>query len=729
MKTIINLVIAFLLGLGMGIFGPQMFKSSSHGNLQQTVTPADLSGITDSTPRISQAEAKTHRERHYENLNSVEDVVSLPTDFSETEALYAIAGRAGKDELIVLIQQAMALSNRFDRRAALQILYGRFIEIDPAAALDYLDQSQLDIDQQLIRSMFYSLAKADLNQAVDLANAYTNVRRRRIAGGSVLRAISELAPHRLEQVASTLADHHRVDQYKATVLSSLASVDPYAAAEKALAVSGTQRYRSIRSVASVWGRTAPEQALGFATNITNKSVRDMFLNSVIHRWVADDPEGAVQVLLAYEDPVIRSSAITAGLASLASTVPDQALLLADQLGASERQKAYQSIFAGWANTDVRGAAEAVAILPGHASMDVLSQVAYQYASQHPDEALVWMEQLPANQRRMVAGQVVSVMAQSDPETALAYISGLDANTNPQVLAQVVDQIARHQPQVAASYVKNLTPGSQRDQLMLRVARNWAHQDPDGALAWVSSVDPAKAEGVMREIVPRLAMRDPDLAATMLDRATGEARSQWISNIAAGYANRDAQTALTFLEQYKNEPVYEQAVAGIVPHLAHRDPQQAMNIVMGLGEDQQHLVGTVIGQWGEYDLEGARRWLQNASPEVRAQGVGALAGSWAQHDYQGALSWVSGLPQDQTRDQALAALVTTAPSVSQARSVFSRIDSQDARSGASMALFYKFLSVGDRAAARRFANDSAVSDDMRQRMLSILKNPNNAFGVF
>ena len=730
MKVIVTITSAFLVGLGAGLFWERSSTSSTPKALQSTTATVDLADIADNSNKKSKAEALTHRERHYENLSSIEDVVSLPTDFSESEALYAVAGRANTDELIRLIQEATALGNRYERRAALQILYSRFIEIDALAALNYLDDSQLDIDQQIIRSMFYSLAKADLSQAIELANSYTNARRRRLAGGSILRAISELAPHRLEQVASTLTDHHRVDQYKANVLTSLASVDPYAAAEQALAVSGSQRYRSIHSVGSVWGRTAPEQALLYAENIPERNLRDTFLNAVIKRWVSDDPEGAVQALLSYDNPVGRRSALSVGLASLAATEPEQALLLADQLNASERANAYQSIFAGWANTDVRSAANALSMVPTqYAGMNLLSQVAYQYASQHPDEALVWMEQLPPEQRRFVGSQVVSVMAQSDPETALAYVTGTDAQ-NPQQLMQVLDQIARNQPQIAANYVKNLPDGTQRDQMLLRVAGNWADQDPDAALAWVSSIDPAKAQGVLRTMVPRLAMRNPDLAMTLLDRSDGESRGQWISSIASGYAMRDPEMAFNFLSQYKSEPIYGQALANIVPNLAQSDPRRAMDVVMGLGQEHHHLVSSVITQWGEYDLDGARRWLQNASPETRAHGVGALAGSWAQHDYQGALTWVSALPRDQSRDQALAAMVRAAPSLTQARSVYGRIESDEARSAATMALFQLSLRSGDRNAARDLANDETISSDMRQRMQSILKNPGaNAFGIY
>ena len=45
-------------------------------------------------PKITVREAADHRENHYEQLEGVNDVLDLPTDFSQTEALYTIAGRA-----------------------------------------------------------------------------------------------------------------------------------------------------------------------------------------------------------------------------------------------------------------------------------------------------------------------------------------------------------------------------------------------------------------------------------------------------------------------------------------------------------------------------------------------------------------------------------------------------------------------------------------------------------
>ncbi|MEM7283952.1 MAG: hypothetical protein AAF438_20240 [Pseudomonadota bacterium] len=639
MKGPVFAVAFFALGLAVGWWIYHQEQTTPH---RAPVDVLQTPVIEDELPRISAQEAQDHRDNFYQDLETMSDVVSLPTDFAETEALYAVAGRANAEELQVLIQQAMAMANRYDRRAALQILYGRYADLDAEGALDFLDESRLDIDTQIIGGMFYSLAKSDLNLAVDLANDYNNVRRRKLAGQSILKAIGEISPDNLERVASALKDHYIVDNYRTSVLATLANTDPYSAMEQALSLTTTRsKYGSMQRIAEVWARTDPEAALAYAANIGNASIRSVYLNGVLQRWVSDDPDGAVNTLMNLPSGELKDRAIDAGLQSLAMSAPEQAMVLVEQLEPFRRAKAYQSIFSGWAQADPRSAAMAVLGLPGeHLNLEILGFVAHQFATQNPEEALAWAEQLPVNQRVSVINQVVNGIAQNDPRAALSYVTSMGGTAGRQGLRQVMGNIAMAEPSVAAEYVTALAEGAERDQLISQIASHWSMRDPEGAINWVMSLGAHQNEAIMREVGSMLASRSPDLAARYLDQTKGALRNQWITQIAAGYARRDPDRALAWLEQYKNQPVYATALSRFIPQIAHRDPQRALSIIERAGTQSPQMISMVVSQWSESDLEGARRWLQNSSPEIQEAGAGSLVQSWARFDYNGASTWAA-----------------------------------------------------------------------------------------
>ena len=122
-----KLILALVIGVALGSIATYHVKPDAHGSKFPALPVRNVQHV----PEISVAEAEVHRRDRYETIETIEDMLALPTDFAETEALYVIAGRADSSGVQDLIYQATRVSDRTDRNAALTILLLRLTELDP----------------------------------------------------------------------------------------------------------------------------------------------------------------------------------------------------------------------------------------------------------------------------------------------------------------------------------------------------------------------------------------------------------------------------------------------------------------------------------------------------------------------------------------------------------------------------------------------------------------------
>ena len=725
MRGLFIVVIAFAVGFSLAWFwGHDVEVDVS----QRSVPVASLSlDVAPMEPKISSAELQDHRESNYQDLETVDQVAKLPTDFSQTEALYTVAGRADISELQTLILQAASLANRFDRSAALQILFLRYVELDPPGALDYLEAIDLDIDIQVISSSFYSWAKVDLNMAIDTANSYNNPQRRRIAGQAILRATSELYPSNLKAVSQRLVDTHNIDSYQARALAASANTAPYLAIEEALSLSNVNlRQQTVFQIATVWARANPEQALAYADGIADLQLKQQFTQSILSRWLSDDPEAATARVTGLPESPEKEQLMIMALSNLGAQDPSAAMGMADQLNLNTKYQAYNGIFRTWAHRDVRAAVDAASNL-SDASMkqQVISSIAHQYVAQFPEEALNWAQELPLTLRDNVLENVLTNLAASNPKQALNFVAATQIRSD--LLAPVLMTIARSQPKIAAQFAEEMPEGYKRKDLVSQIASQWVNRDPEAAFNWVAGFDGETYQQTMQNIGQNLSYRDPDQAARYLHRVRGAARDSWIVHVASGYAQRDPQRALNWVEQFKGDAAYSQALSNVIPALARRDPVGALRLAQNVeGVENDYLVSNVVQQWARTDLQSATRWLESASPELQSKSAPGVVQAWARRDFSAAKNWTMRLPKGQSRDMALVSMIQHAPNDNQAEKLMASLDSSEMKDNAVLSLFYKRLGQNP-ARARAFMKDQDVSPHIREQMETLLRNPQR-FGV-
>ena len=113
--------------------------------------------------------AKLQRDEGYKNLNTISDVLSLPSLFAQQEALHTIAGRSNKVQILLLLKESNGVANSQQRNNYAKILLARLTELDPQKAADIAIQAFEKRDYYLLSEVFLNWAKLDLEAAIKRA--------------------------------------------------------------------------------------------------------------------------------------------------------------------------------------------------------------------------------------------------------------------------------------------------------------------------------------------------------------------------------------------------------------------------------------------------------------------------------------------------------------------------------------------------------------------------------
>ena len=614
-------------------------------------------------PSISQSEALDHRASNYAQLKKVDAVLELPSDFSQTEALYALAGRASQAELETLILESVDIINRYDRSAAIQILFSRYAELAPDDAVDFLVSMKLDIDDQVFGALFEAWTKADLNGAVAGANRLTNTRQRKRASHAILTTTSRYHQGLLDQVAADLKSSHALEYIRSEAIAIRANSDPQRAMQEALASENSQsRWSAVVRVARVWARQDPAAALQYSAGISNQNMRDQFVNQVLNRWVEDDPLQAMQYINAHPNEQERNQMLQSSLSIYAQSQPGDALLIAQGLSGNAKTMALQQVLGQWAQDDIDSAMGAINSLDNRIQRgNLISMVGQTLSQRDPTKALAWLDALDSDSRTNQLATVLPQLAHHDPRRALEYVmANMPDGTRSQTMTQVMRVAMMTDPVVAQDYLNQLPDSEQRHQLYEQLAGHVSRQGADATLQWIGTLSGSSKTHAIKGAAQALASGDPQASASLIAQLPEHAVADVLHSVSSNMGYRDPGSALVWLEQFNGRAGYDTALQGVIQTVARTDPQQALTLSMKLqGENRSSVTQMAVGRWSSTDPAGAAGWASRADPAVRSAAIQGVAQSWVQSDPVSAERWIVSLPDGEGKDQALIALAGTA----------------------------------------------------------------------
>ena len=413
------------------------------------------------------------------------EIMNLRGDFMQTAALYLLASSVDRNGLERLLGEAAAIKQDSERRAATSILYSRYAELDPEAAVEHMLRRQ-DFEMSWLQSAFHTWARADLDAALARA-ARLDPMSKSAAGAAVLNARDDLPRQQRETVAAQLDMRlPPKNQFRIDVRTPEAAERSWRAA---LAIADDrERMNRLMTIASAWSRQDPEAAMQAIALVEERQTRDQLIQMNVQAWAQRAPRAAVDWVFAQPVTPQRTRLLAVALSGMAISEPSSALDLALGLSSPERRQ-------------------------------VLPQIVQQWASRDPRSAATWVERLDdAGLRKTMLGSVATSYSRSNPEEALRWAASLPAADQQNTMSAVINAIAWTDPARASGLVNNLTDLSMRDSAARSIAQAWAQRDPKAALAWTAKFPAGDRRGAMyQSIFSQWANFDVDAAVAHLEQ--------------------------------------------------------------------------------------------------------------------------------------------------------------------------------------------------------------------
>jgi hypothetical protein len=155
--------------------------------------------------------------------------------------------------------------------------------------------------------------------------------------------------------------------------------------------------------------------------------------------------------------------------------------------------------------------------------------------------------------------------------------------------------------------------------------------------------------------------DPGLACDAFQHLpTGSPEKiRLLQHYAMRLAEQDLNAALAWAATLESDPEIAAARGQIALVLAESDPQRAAGILSEsgiVGRDFDVAVVQVMHRWAARSPADAAAWAVLFPPgPVREAGMKIIAGLWMQRDAPGALGWLSGLEDEDVREEAACAM--------------------------------------------------------------------------
>lgn len=450
------------------------------------------------TPRLEPGDA-----REASPPRTLTEILRLPGEFTQTAALYRLVAEADAAAVEALVDQAESLPPGSDRRAALSILYARYADLDPTAALAHLRRRGDDVSLAGLRAVFGGWARSDL-EAATAAAAELPARLRVPAGTAMLISRDDLSVEARRDLAQRLDLEDVLPRIAMMQTVEQGVQDPRAAWQAALgAGGGSMSQARLSAVAQAWARQDPVAAMEAVTALRNPSMQQMLQHQVLHEWSRRNPAEAVDWVMSRPPSPARRQQVATALAGLAASDPYLALEMAQGLSGAERDQALGRVLSRWAENDPAAAAASLSLLgDGRAQRNAMGPIAAAYARRDPVGALEWLAGMAPEASLPATAMMFSVLTNQDPLQAGTLVSRLPDPQSRRLAARSVAQVwARQDPEAAARWVDTLGDAGVRREAAASLVGQWSAFDRDAALRYAERLpEPTERDAAMVAVI-------------------------------------------------------------------------------------------------------------------------------------------------------------------------------------------------------------------------------------
>jgi len=623
-----RLIAAAIVGAGIGAAATWFYLSAPVPTVIPEL-PAIVRDIRD-VPAMSTDEAASHREQRFASMTTIAEMLRLPSDFDQTEALYVIAGRSDSAGIQDLIDQANRISDLSDRRGALSILFARLTDIDPQSAVAIAGQA-FGGDRTVEASVWRSWARNDLDGVLQAASELRPETRKIEAAQWIYGAHgfhgNDITEH-IEEVLGVPPGRWVKTQY----MQSLAADSP------PNAIQYINELRLLREqvdaaqiLGSYLGRTQPLQAEAYSRLFTNSQARSQYDSAMLQALAMVDPALVLDRLGSNPNLQKYASSMAGALSQLAATDLERAIAYFNSLQNPQfRQIAVKSIVSALARDD-------------------------------PKQALAWARDNDTSSGQSTYQQAILLVAGIDADAAMEAINDIpNASQREMLTASVVASMAQSDPALAVATLEQMADGRGKQQAARQLMMTWVQTNPQAAMTWAIENTDQYGPQILRDASRMFIARDPESAMRMLPGLDQQTADEWSIQIVQALADqRSPAEAEAFMQQYKNAPAYGRMQAILIPRVAQTDVAMAKRMAdaMTPGDEQDQVYMQLIAQSSSRNPQQAVAWLDSlTNDQYRASAISSLVANWGATDPDGAYRWVANLPVGASRDQAIMSLV-------------------------------------------------------------------------
>lgn len=605
-----KLTAAFIIGLGLGAGVVLLVMGRTGGSEPISPTPRTIE-------RSPYATTATRTQASGSQAKSLADIQSLPSEFERRAALYARLKSADVDAVEILLDEAEDLTSP---RRVKQVIYSRYVQIDPRAALVRLRREERD-QQLLVRTTLSAVAGSDLDAALAFIDTLDDSLRTQSARNILdLEALSEA---RKEEVAKRFGLERDLLQLQA---SRRAKDDPAGAWQTALATErGDERNAMLWSVAEVWFETDPLATLSAIASLNAPHWRGL-QSTLVHRWLSQDPDAALEWALARPGSDRQSDPLGQVAAEIAKHSPQEMFDLVETLEPPRRNRVVEGVLFAWGRIDPVAALDAAMSMENAAHLPEMVGVSIvdSWAGNDPQAAFEWVRaQAPSSARSSMLVATLANLGESDPARALSLAEELDGNARSRSIESVLRTWGVRDPLAAAAWLD--ASGNKTSAAVVAVVHNFAEEDPVGAFEWLQDQPVAAQQHGFPIVVRQIAATSPESALRLIARIRDPNAKQ-----AAGYQ--------------------------LISSWVETDPQEAVRAIARMDETVgQPLYGYAFQMWSSFDPESATAFLDRIPSSQRDGAIQGMVQQAAFRDPDLAEQLFDRLKGDESRRAAAALL--------------------------------------------------------------------------
>lgn len=455
--------------------------------------------INDSVGKVDSSSSVASLDAINEPIDTISDLVRLPTLLERTAALHRLVNAADENLLIDFLEQSRTIKSSSLRHAIEIAVVRKLAAADPEIAISQLATLQSERHDELIAAIYSAWAGSNLVEAVSQAIKLDPPLKKAALRG-ILSARGDLTFEQRQSVARRLGNEQfAIDLVNLETVNG-AFVDPESAWNSFVidGYSNAAQTEHLIEVAELWiNRDGIDVIDRISDSLESSTVLNAVVVSVLHRVARQDPADAFRQAL--------------GLKS------------------SSRELALETIVEIWAVKDPNGALSAILGLDSE-----------------PD-------------RQHLQEKVLQAWASNDPVALMAIIDQLPEDIQALAKEAAMFAIARISPEQATGFLAELTERNARDALAKEIATYWSETDVASALDWALNdefaTDILQAE-VLMIVLANLATENPELAFTTARKQPIVLRGQYYRGLEVTVIQQlvdtDIEKALGMLSDIRNE---------------------------------------------------------------------------------------------------------------------------------------------------------------------------------